>query len=75
MGGYNAPQIPSSNPTSPQTGGGGFLSGLNPLGFLGSINYLTPQMKQYFRNTKTFVIVKENGELVSMPRYYKNKIF
>ena len=39
------------------------------------INYLTPQMKQYFRNTKTFVIVKENGELVSMPRYYKNKIF
>lgn len=39
------------------------------------LNYLTPQMIKYFRDRKIFTIVKENGELISMPRYYKNKIF
>jgi hypothetical protein len=39
------------------------------------ISYLTPQMVRYYQERKVFVIVRENGELVSMPRYYKNKIF
>ena len=39
------------------------------------LSYLTPEIKKFYRDTKTFVIVKENGELISMPRYYKNHIF
>jgi len=39
------------------------------------INYLTPKMINYFRDRQIFVIVREDGELISMPRYYKNKIF
>ena len=37
--------------------------------------YLTPQMKRYYRDRKLFCIVKENGHVISMPRYYKNKLY
>ena len=38
-------------------------------------NWLTPAMIDYYRSRKSITIVKENGELMSMPRYYKQKIF
>jgi hypothetical protein len=38
-------------------------------------SYLTPQMVQYYKDRKLFCIVHENGHILSMPRYYKNKIF
>ena len=37
--------------------------------------YLTPQMIKYYKDRKLFCIVHENGHILSMPRYYKNKIF
>lgn len=37
--------------------------------------YLTPQMIKYYKDRKLFCIVKENGQILSMPRYYKQKIF
>ena len=37
--------------------------------------YLTPQMIQYYRKRKLFCITKEEGHIISMPRYYKNIIY
>lgn len=37
--------------------------------------YLTPQMIKYYRDRKLFCIVHEDGHILSMPRYYKNKIY
>lgn len=37
--------------------------------------YLTPQMIKYYKDRQLFCIVHENGHILSMPRYYKNKIF
>lgn len=37
--------------------------------------YLTPQMIQYYRKRKLFCITKEGGQILSMPRYYKNIIY
>ena len=37
--------------------------------------YLTPKMIKYYKDRKLFCIVHENGHILSMPRYYKNKIF
>lgn len=41
---------------------------------LGS-GYLTDAMKTYYKKRKLFCIVKEEGQIISMPRYYKQKIF
>lgn len=41
---------------------------------LGS-NYLTEAIIEYYRSRMLAVIRKENGVLMSMPRYYKEKIF
>ena len=37
--------------------------------------YLTPQMIKYYKERKLFCIVHKDGHILSMPRYYKNKIF
>jgi len=37
--------------------------------------YLTPQMIQYYRSRKLFCITKQGGDIISMPRYYKNIIY
>ena len=37
--------------------------------------YLTDAMIQYYRSRKLFCIVKEEGQIISMPRYYKNIIY
>jgi hypothetical protein len=37
--------------------------------------YLTPSMIKYYKDRKLFCIVHEDGHILSMPRYYKNKIF
>jgi hypothetical protein len=39
------------------------------------MGYLTPAMKNYYQKRKLFCIVRENGQIISMPRYYKQKIF
>ncbi len=39
------------------------------------MGYLTPAMKNYYQQRKLFCIVRENGQIISMPRYYKQKIF
>ncbi len=39
------------------------------------LGYLTNNMIQYYKKRKLFCIVKEQGEILSMPRYYKQKIF
>jgi hypothetical protein len=38
-------------------------------------SYLTPQMIKYYKDRKLFCIIHEDGHILSMPRYYKNKIF
>lgn len=38
-------------------------------------SYLTPSMVKYYKDRKLFCIVHEDGQILSMPRYYKNKIF
>ena len=38
-------------------------------------NYLTPQMIDYYRKRQVACIVKEEGKIISMPRYYREKIF
>jgi len=37
--------------------------------------YLTPQMINYYKERKLFCIVHKDGHILSMPRYYKQKIF
>lgn len=39
------------------------------------LSYLTPQMKNYYRQRELTAIRHENGHFISMPRYYKQKIF
>lgn len=39
------------------------------------MNYLTPQMVKYYKDRRVACIVKEGGQIMSMPRYYKEKIF
>jgi len=39
------------------------------------MGYLTPQMKEYYRKREITCLVRENGHIISMPRYYKEKIF
>ena len=39
------------------------------------LNYLTPQMIKYYKQRQVACIVKEGGQIISMPRYYKEKIF
>lgn len=39
------------------------------------LKYLTPQMIKFYRNRQLGVIVQEGGQLLGMPRYYKNKLF
>ena len=39
------------------------------------LNYLTPQMIQFYKDRQLTAIQKENGHFISMPRYYKEKIF
>jgi len=39
------------------------------------LSYLTDKMIKYFKQRKIFVIIGAAGELISMPRYYKQKIF
>lgn len=39
------------------------------------INYLTPQIKNYYRSNKLPCITQKGGQLLKMPRYYKEKIF
>ena len=39
------------------------------------LNYLTPQMIQYYRNHRLTALKVEGGKFISMPRYYKEKIF
>jgi hypothetical protein len=36
-------------------------------------SYLTPQMVQYYRKKEIFCIVRESGQIISMPRYYKQQ--
>ena len=38
-------------------------------------SYLTDRMIKYYRDRKLFAIVHEDGHILSMPRYYKQKIF
>jgi hypothetical protein len=37
--------------------------------------YLTETMKKYYRDRQIACIVREGGHIISMPRYYKQKIF
>ncbi len=37
------------------------------------MGYLTPQMKEYYRKREITCLVRENGHIISMPRYYKEK--
>jgi hypothetical protein len=39
------------------------------------LNYLTPQMRQYYKSRNIGAIVTDNGQILSMPRYFKDKIF
>jgi hypothetical protein len=39
------------------------------------LNYLTPQMRQYYKSRKIAAIIGDNGNIKSMPRYFKDKIF
>lgn len=39
------------------------------------LSWLTPAMKKYYKQREIFCIVKPNGELLSMPRYYRERIF
>lgn len=39
------------------------------------LNYLTPQMLQYYKSRNIGAIVTDNGQILSMPRYFKDKIF
>ncbi len=39
------------------------------------LNYLTPKMIKYYHSRQLSAIVKEGGTIMSMPRYYKEKIF
>lgn len=39
------------------------------------LGYLTTAMKDYYKKRELFCIVRENGHIISMPRYYKQKIF
>jgi hydroxymethylpyrimidine pyrophosphatase-like HAD family hydrolase len=39
------------------------------------MNYLTPKMREYYRQRQIACIVHENGHILSMPRYYKQQIF
>ena len=38
-------------------------------------SYLTERMIKYYKDRKLFAIVHEDGHILSMPRYYKQKIF
>lgn len=39
------------------------------------MNYLTPQMIEYYKQRQVACIIHEDGHILSMPRYYKQKIF
>lgn len=39
------------------------------------LSYLTPQMINYYKKRELTAILHENGHFISMPRYYKEKIF
>ena len=39
------------------------------------LGYLTDAMKNYYKKREIFCIVRESGQIISMPRYYKEKIF
>jgi hypothetical protein len=39
------------------------------------LGYLTDAMKNYYKKRELFCIVREGGQIISMPRYYKQKIF
>ena len=39
------------------------------------LGYLTESMKNYYKKREIFCIVRESGQIISMPRYYKEKIF
>ena len=39
------------------------------------LSYLTPQMINYYKTRELTAIQRENGHFISMPRYYKQKIF
>ena len=39
------------------------------------LGYLTEAMKNYYKKREIFCIVRESGQIISMPRYYKEKIF
>ena len=39
------------------------------------MNYLTPKMISYYRDRYVACIVSRGGHIISMPRYYKQKIF
>jgi hypothetical protein len=39
------------------------------------MGYLTEAMKNYYKKREIFCIVREGGQIISMPRYYKEKIF
>ena len=39
------------------------------------LSYLTPQMIKFYKDRELTAIQKENGHFISMPRYYKEKIF
>jgi hypothetical protein len=39
------------------------------------LGYLTDAMKNYYKTRELFCIVREGGQIISMPRYYKQKIF
>lgn len=38
-------------------------------------NYLTPNIKAYYKKKLTPYILHQGGEKMSMPRYYKNKLY
>ncbi len=39
------------------------------------MNYLTPKMREYYKQRQIACIVHEDGHILSMPRYYKQQIF
>jgi hypothetical protein len=39
------------------------------------MNYLTPKMIEYYKKRQVACIIHEDGHILSMPRYYKQKIF
>jgi hypothetical protein len=39
------------------------------------MNYLTDKMISYYKDRHVACIVREGGQIISMPRYYKEKIF